>query len=253
LVRPARNTRAVALLYVDMLGMKARYQRGGPRSAMAGSRILCELVQRALEALPAGRSASGGVQSDAACLQFASTLDAVTVGKLLFSEAFMRSKRNGLVWIRGVIVDGGHPEAPLEETRPLDDVSGEVFVRSFSPPLLRAIYAEQSGFHGQRLLIENELVTKELNEALRQSIGNGHLLPAHKLRYSRYPAPTGHFRDVLWPAPADFADWRFLCRRMVDRLRWASDGGDQEFIHASATNLLFEEINSIVHGLTSGG
>jgi hypothetical protein len=33
-------------------------------------------------------------------------------------------------------------------------------------------------------------------------------------------------------------------------MRWANDGGNEEFLHACATNLVFEEIASIVHSLT---
>jgi hypothetical protein len=240
----------MALLYVDLLGMKARYHRGGIRSAQRGYRMLRKLVSEGLGALPSGRPVSGGVQSDAACLQFASTTDAVKVGRRLFAETFRRSQRPGLLWIRGVIVEGFHPNAPIESVEPLDENFGEVFVREFKVPLLRAIHAEQSGFHGQRLLIESKLLTERLEKDLRVPIGDGYLLPAHRLRYSRYPSPTGRFRDVLWPVPDDFQNWPFLRRRMLDRLRWANDGGDPEFLHASATNLLFEEIDSIVHGLT---
>jgi hypothetical protein len=41
-----------------------------------------------------------------------------------------------------------------------------------------------------------------------------------------------------------------VAQRMLDRLRWASDGGDLAFLHASATHLLFEEMSSIIHSLT---
>jgi len=238
------------LLYVDMLGMKARYHRGGPRAALNGYRLLGELIREGLEALPDGHAVSGGVQSDAACLQFASAADAVAVGRKLFSDTFRRSKRSRLLWLRGVIVDEGHPNAPIEANKPLQDSTPDVFVREFALPLVRAIHAEQSGFHGQRLLIEGKLASSELNKSLRQKVGSGHLSPTHRLRYSKYPSPTGRFRDVLWPVPEDLDDWPFLCRRMLDRLRWASDGGDPAFLHASATHLLFEEINSIIHGLT---
>ena len=238
------------LLYVDMLGMKARYLRGGPRAALRSYRLLGELVQEGLEALPNGHSVSGGVQSDAACLQFASATDAVMVGRKLFSDTFRRSKRSRLLWVRGVILTEGHPDAPIETAKQLQHSTPDVFVREFALPLVRAIHAEQSGFHGQRLLIESKLVNEDLNQALGNEIGSGHLSPVHRLRYSKYPTPTGRFRDVLWPVPNNLDDWPFLCRRMLDRLRWASDGGDPAFLHASATHLLFEEISSIIHGLT---
>jgi hypothetical protein len=239
----------VPLLYVDMLGMKARYHRGGTRAAQGGYRLLAELVQQGLEALPDGRPVRGGVQSDAVCLQFASAVDAVLVGRKLFADTFRRSNRSNLLWVRGVIVQG-EPDTPIETTKQLQESTPEVFVREFAPPLVRAIHAEQSGFHGQRLLIESKLASRELDQALRREVGDGHLSPVHRLRYSKYPRPTGRYRDVLWPVAEDLDEWPSLCRRMLDRLRWASDGGDLAFLHASATHLLFEEISSILHSLT---
>jgi heptaprenylglyceryl phosphate synthase len=95
------------LLYVDLLGMKARYQSGGVRSARRGYRILGEMIAEALSELPSDRPVSGGVQSDAAALQFATAVDAVIVGRAVFRETLMRSTRNRRLWIRGVIMRGG--------------------------------------------------------------------------------------------------------------------------------------------------
>jgi hypothetical protein len=43
--------------------------------------------------------------------------------------------------------------------------------------------------------------------------------------------------------------WPQVYRRLLDRLRWATDGGDSESLQASATHMLFTEIDAIVHSL----
>jgi len=239
----------VPLLYVDLLGMKARYQAGGVRAARRSYTLLGELVAAGLTALGAGRPVSGGVQSDAAALQFASATDAVAVGRALFGAAFARSARNRRLWIRGVVMRGSYPGAPLQREEQLAGAPVGVFERHFTDSLLRAVNLEQSGFRGQRLLIDNDLVTPQLNQALGWGVGEGRLLPAHRLRYSSYPEGTENFSDVLWPVPGDIAVWRGSYTRLLDRLRWAAGGGDQESVQASATHLLFAEIDSIIHSL----
>lgn len=234
------------LLYVDLLGMKARYQSGGVRSARAGYRILGEIVAEGLTALAPGRQVSGGVQSDAAALQFATAVDAVTVGRAIFHDTLMRSTRNRRLWIRGAIMRGGYPGVELQTEQPLAGAPAGVFERHFNGTLLRAVNAEQAGFRGQRLLIEDALVTSHLNEALQIAVGNGFVLPAHRLRYSR---PPSGFHDVLWPMTAEPDRWPQVYRRLLDRLRWATDGGDSESLQASATHMLFTEIDAIVHSL----
>jgi hypothetical protein len=134
----------------------------------------------------------------------------------------------------------------LQSEQQLEGAPTGVFERHFNGTLLRAINAEQSGFRGQRLLIEDPLITPHLTATLQVPVGEGAVLPAHRLRYSI--APLG-FHDVLWPMPEDPGQWPSFYRRLLDRLRWASDGGDFESLQASATHLLFAEIDSIVHAL----
>lgn len=234
------------LLYVDLLGMKARYRSGGVRSARRGYRIFGEILAEALNELPSDRPVSGGIQSDAAALQFATAVDAVIVGRAVFRETLMWSTRNRRLWIRGVIMRGGYPGVELQSEQQLEGAPAGIFERHFNETLLRAINAEQSGFRGQRLLIEDQLVTPHLAATLQVPVGQGAILPAHRLRYSN--APDG-FHDVLWPMPEDASQWPIFYRRLIDRLRWASDGGDFESLQASATHLLFAEIDSIVHAL----
>ena len=55
---------------------------------------------------------------------------------------------------------------------------------------------------------------------------------------------------MLWPIAHNLDDWPHYYRKMLDRFRYATEGGDNEWLHASATYLLFAGIDSIVHSLT---
>jgi hypothetical protein len=58
----------MVLLYIDVLGMKARWQSGGVAAAKAAYHSLDLVIRHAFESVPAttANAASGGVQSDAA-------------------------------------------------------------------------------------------------------------------------------------------------------------------------------------------
>lgn len=237
------------LLYVDLLGVKARYQTGGVPAARRAYTVLGKVVADGLKALPQGRPVAGVVQSDAAALQFERASDAVTVGRAIFQECFRRSSKERRVWIRGVVMKGSGPKASLDKQTPLKGAPEGILERHFSTALLRAINAEQSGFRGQRLLIEESLVTPQLVNSHGWEMLDGVLKPAHRLFYSSYPQHAEKFMDVLWPMADDPSRWPGGYRRLMDRVRWATLGGESESAHASATHLLFAEIDSIVHSL----
>src|SRR5258706_6914895 len=75
-IRAPPHNAPMPLLYVDLLGMKSRYRARGVNAARAGQRQLRAVVLAGLSALPAGVEVSGGVQSDAAALQFLCAPDA---------------------------------------------------------------------------------------------------------------------------------------------------------------------------------
>jgi hypothetical protein len=239
----------VSLLYVDVLGMKARYRMGGVAAARETYSVFAERVSEGLAALPTGRRVSGGIQSDAVALQFDSTIDALHVGRALFRATFERSTNDTRTWVRGVIMKGGAPGTELQHEGPLPNAPSGVFERHFTDELLGAIAAEQVGFRGQRLLIDRRLVTPLLHDIHGVQGTHGRVASAKKLQFSA--CPVG-FQDVLWPVPGDLGEWSYYLRKMVDRLRYATRGGDQEFLHASATHLLFAEIASIVYSIEHG-
>lgn len=241
------------LLYIDLLGMKSRYRTRGVNGARSGQRQLRAVVLAGLSALPAGVDVSGGVQSDAAALQFRHATDAVTVGQAMMTEAFRRSSREQRVWIRGAIMKRGGPNSRLDTQIQLEGAPVGVIERQFKPVLMEAIHVEQAGFRGQRLLIGDDLIDDKLRAAhLRHRYNGADISPFCRLRYSRYPPPVcDGFCDFLWMIPATLSSWDRRKLRMLDLLRWSCEGGDDEVSQAAATHLVFAEADAMLHANVS--
>jgi len=243
----------VPLLYVDVLGVKARWQAGGPERVSAAFALLEELVGETLDEVDTAPIA-GGVQTDAAALVFDEVEAAVRMGRALFRRAFDRSveQPEARLWLRGVI-------SPVESTdeltteSPLRGDGDTLLVRRFSPDLLRAINVEQSGVKGMRLLLDQELAGDELSDALVIPIGeSGHVLPLKNLSYSLYPEGAGvseaGYADVLWMIPdevAHWSDWSLQELKLSKALR-GSGRDTYEFTQIAATALTFSETAAIL-------
>ena len=110
----------MVLLYVDLLGMKARWQSAGIAGAKAAYQTLDLVIQQALTSVPLqmAESVGGGIQSDAAALEFRDVTSALTVGRLVFRETFRRcgalDAGHARHWIRGVVIDMGEEELASE-------------------------------------------------------------------------------------------------------------------------------------------
>jgi hypothetical protein len=247
----------MVLLYVDLLGMKARWQSAGVAGAKAAYQTLDLVIRHSLELMPeeTAQGIRGGIQSDAAALVCPTVSDAVTAGILIFKETFRRcgSLDSGRErhWIRGVIVELG--EAELEDTEALPGAAQRVEKRIFSDDLLEAINVEQSGFRGQRLLVAESLIDPVVEDRFRVPVMNEQSLAL--LSNLEYSNGRSGFRDVLWMFPSNDPptdvdhSWQLMRRAMENRLRWAGEGGPGEFTQAAATQLVFAECNAIYRDL----
>lgn len=233
-----------------MLGTKSRYEEDQVDGARAGYRKFRRLLGVGLGALPEGHEVSGGMQSDAAALQFATVDDALLVGRAIFLAAFKSGGRSRRSWVRGVILGHGEPTSALQEEHPLPNAPDGLFENRFSEHLLDAINVEQSGFKGQRLLIEASIATEAAARRLAVGVDGGKVAPFRRLGHSHYPTPIcDGFRDVLWMVPLEPADWPGYRIRMLDLLRWSSEGGPAELEQAAATHLAFAEVDAILEGI----
>lgn len=247
----------MVLVYVDLLGMKARWRTGGVAAAKAAYQTLDLVIQHGLISLSADAAADirGGIQSDSAAIVCNNVIDAVALGQSIFKETFRRcgalDAGHERHWIRGVIVEVN--EADLEATEALSGPASRVVKRVFSDDLLEAINIEQSGFRGQRLLVAEALIDPSVESHFQVDLGNGRQLGL--LAGLNFSDGRPGFRDVLWMFPNDAPPdgiedrWRLMRRAMENRLRWASDGGPGEFTQAAATQLVFAECNAVYRDL----
>jgi hypothetical protein len=234
----------MALLYADILGMKARWR--AQTGVQRAYRRLEALVAEALTTLPAGTLVGGGVQTDAVALLLEDPLDAVRVGQALFQAAFDYGNDNNRFWLRGVIMEGGHPNARLAFDRPLPGAPVSLSVRRYSTRLLNAINIEGSGYKGHRLLVESSAVPTP--PVISRADGK-ELRLVWRLKRSLYPSPAcDGFSDVLWMVPNDLRSWEPQRIKMLDRLRWSSES-PEESLQAAATMLVFAEVEAMIHSL----
>lgn len=239
------------LLYIDLLGMKSRYRATGVNGARAGHRQLVSVVRAGLQALPDGALVSGGIQSDAVALQFLHAFEAIVVGRAILLNAFTRSNRARRIWLRGAVMKHGGPKSRLDSIHAIDGCPDGIVDRQFREVLLNAVHVEQSGFRGQRLLVEGGLLDDRLAVSTELVFSKGRAFsPVRRLTYSGYPAPVcDGFADVLWMVPAQLSAWENRKLRMLDLLRWSSKGGEEEMAQAAATHLVFAEADAMLNSV----
>lgn len=239
------------LLYVDMLGMKQRWRAEGVPGARRAFDAFYGMVAAAVDAqgTDLAVAVTGGVQSDAAAVVLPSIDSALAVGRTLFRAAFASMSADERTWLRGVII-GMPPTEPIEAVSGLAGSLTALIHRRFSDDLLRAIYVEQSGFRGHRLLVTESLIDEDLVAAQRIAVEGRTFHPLRRLDLSH--APDG-FRDLLWmyPRSAEEGSWDDMRLAMRNRFRWAAGASEGEFIQAAATRLVFDECQAIVAGRRS--
>jgi hypothetical protein len=244
----------VPLLYVDVLGTKARWQSGNFDAVQRAYRQFEGLVSGALETLPVETRFDAAIQSDAVVVLCDSTQSAVKVGREMFRAAAASSTKSERLWLRGVITSAQPQFDSLESLTEEGTDSHRLRIRHFSDDLLQAILVEQSGPKGARLLIADELITPQLKNAYAILVRTTHIVPFRLLNNSSYPHPDrGKFLDVLWmlPSPWDDVAWTRQQRVMDNALRWAGGAAavtrsDEEFAHAAATELVFKQCHAIL-------
>jgi hypothetical protein len=241
------------LLYADVLGMKARWQRGIDdvlETYRDLERIVVNGVRRS------GHVAVGGVQSDAVALTFPSVGSAVLIGRRLFQRCFNDATATNRMWLRGLIVACETHASDLITEEVVKAGASQLSTRHFSRALLDAINIEQS-FKGPRLLIADSLVDAELMHSLRIPLGHRHIVPLKHLAHSPYPRSQNVFQDVLYLVPQDLdLDGRAVERvskQVSQRMRWASSpdfgGAPQEFEQVAALSVGWMETEAIIRNV----
>lgn len=188
------------LLYVDVLGMKARWQSADLGAVRQAYHTFEVLVGDALDALPTDVYFEAGVQSDAAAIVVGDVGYAVEIGRAMFRAALELSSEEERFWMRGVIVRAPAGLQGLETVQSGPRNGGQLSTRHFADELLGAVLAEQTGPRGARLLIEQALVSPSLRQRCAISLGaDQRLVPFRRLDNSAYPRGAERdYADVLW-------------------------------------------------------
>jgi hypothetical protein len=239
------------LLYVDLLGSAARWRRGGRDEAAAAFAEFESRADSALSQSPPGAVVAAGIESDSLVVVCGGVQEAVRLARRLYLDVF----RSGLdaaglrLWMRGVIVQyEGDPRSLRTE----EGLTPHFTAYRYAAQFAEAISVERSGIKGMRLLIQDAVVSSALKKDVALPIGGLHAIPLRKLNHSNYPERLGSdYRDVVWVATVDQADWDTNKRTMEVRLRRAA-ADPEEFAHAAATYLLFSEWQAILGSLLRG-
>lgn len=241
----------MVLFYADVLGMKARWKTGDVDRVTRAYQLFERLVDQALSASAPACGVSGRIQSDAVALVFDETLDAVRFGKTLFCRAFESGTEASRFWLRGLITKT-HVRGPeLVTERPLCAAWPAIASRRFSGELLNTINIEQA-YGGARLLIAEDLIDRQLRDALAMPVGAKFIIPLKQLEHTPVPDTGGPWWDVLYLLEPPLSQPSIEARdiEISQRMRWAAsrthDGTDEELAHVAVLAVVWAECEAIV-------
>jgi hypothetical protein len=237
----------MVILFADVLGAKARWHKGGREEAEKFFVLFRNLVISTLKRADIAPPREGAIETDALTLVYETAEQAIYAAMVLYQAAFdsARTPTRDRLWLRGAIVPYASGE-PLRRLRPISAPLEQVSLFLYAAPFFDAISVEKSGFRGMRMLIDSELVTRQVSTTFRHPIGERSFIPLKRLNHSQYPGRiTSAYHDVLWMFSPDQAVWGDRKRLMSCRLRW-SGNEPEEFIQAAATQLVFSECQAIL-------
>lgn len=240
------NAEKPVILFVDLLGVRSKWLKGGREAAEHAFDDFRSLIARAVKATKTKDLMEGLVESDAMALKFSTVTAALEVVKIMYLMAFKRAK--GPLWLRGCIV-ASSDEGYLRKPTVFSGTMSNVQLMLYSSALLDGISIEKAGFKGMRLILPKELMTAEARAATKIPIGQLNFMAVSCLRGSTYPKRLqDEFHDFLWMANSDLNEFEELKKVMAIRLRSAARD-PEEFAQAAATQVVFHECAAILSSL----
>jgi hypothetical protein len=237
------------LFFVDLLGVKAQWVKGGKEAAKEAFQDFWNLIAYAVAEESSETISLGLVESDAAAIDCRDTETALRVAKRLYLKAFLKTHRHEerRPWLRGVIIPRTSEE-PLRRPANFKDQLG-IDLMIYSEDLLEAINVERCGFKGMRIIVADELITEKIRRDSRLMVGEMAFVPFKRLRHSGYPNRiVTDYRDFLWMTAATGEEKKHLDRIMALRLRHAAKD-PEESMQAAATQVVFHEVTAIMGDL----
>jgi hypothetical protein len=238
------------ILFVDLLGSRARWRRGGVEASVAAfnhfTSFMIAAAKPDLEFV-----LDGAIETDAAAFVCSEPEVAFRIARRAYLRAFEtpRGAVRERVWLRGAVVPAG--ETPLRTERPAWGAASRVKIFTYGQEFFDAVSVEKSGFRGMRLLVRGNIVTARLKREMALPIGSRWLIPFRRLRHSVYAAGSGEdLQDFLWMSTNETAEWHRLELIMSSRLRDCTQD-QEEFAQAAATQVLFHEASAIYHSVVN--
>lgn len=234
------------LLFVDMLGVKARWVKGGRAAAEDAFQKFWRLIAFALRDEDSDSVTLGLLESDSAAIDCKTIAVALRIAKKLYHAAFIQTHQDDQkrLWLRGVILNRTS-DGPLRTPSTFKADLG-VDLMIYSGDLLDAITIEKCGFKGMRILIDQNLITQALRDSYKNDNGELFFVPFAKLRHSQYPNRVSEgYSDFLWMATVDEEEKKKLDMIMALRLRHASKDSE-ESLQAAATQVVFHEVTAML-------
>ena len=240
------------LLLIDMLGVKARWHTGGRRSAKKAFDRFESIMVESLSSSDE-RPTAGLIETDSCVLVFPTLRAALAVARHAYLCTFLASRapKDERLWFRGVAVPY-HGTLSFRNQKSLSQRNERVVVSHLDSALFDAIAAEKSGFRGMRILVGggNGVGTNAKRAASRVEIKAKHYAPFLRVRTPPYPKQLakGRFYDYMWMASESVDETENLKRAMGNRIKWSASN-PEEFLHAAATQVIFNHWNAFVHSV----
>lgn len=245
-----RPRTTAALLFIDMLGVRASWVRNGRAGAEESFSLLQIEIRKAMLQLSRADILDAAMESDSVAIKCRSAEVAALLAIRIFRRTFGHGssrKKDKRVWLRGVII----PISTSAKFRTPANISLSpvpLINVTYHKKLMDAIAIEKSGYRGMRCLIQKNLVTTALHRRFRFMIGQHELPRFRHLTHSHYPPRVGtKFQDILWMNPhRNIGEWDTYKRYMGDRLRYAGHK-PEELNQAAATQIVFHECEAMIY------
>lgn len=236
------------ILFVDQLGMKARWNSGGRERAEKAFDEFARLMEDSIEICGSCAVYDGVIETDSAAIVFHDVCSAILCARSAYNQSFVRFNSEERVWLRGVIIPANKQTAQRSTSNLISD-KYNIKHNKLDGKMLDAISVEKSGFKGMRLLIANHIVDSTVRSQFSMSIGKFFICPFRELENSDYPKSLeDNYLDFLWMATGDCGLWGMRKITMAKRLRLA--GKDkEEVVHAAATQIIFHECAAILNSI----
>jgi hypothetical protein len=240
-----------AIVYIDLLGVQKMWKQGGAPAVKARIAEFNAFVTNQVNYLPSYLHREGEytliLAGDSVSVMCQDFDQAIGIGEHIFVQAFYASRDvTQPFWLRGAIASW-HNQYLTLNTHPIQAKGMQIGTQYVNEDDYLAVLAmEKSGFRGMRLVVDRDVLANYGLGYQRQWDGFTRPLGyVTQLKQCTYPH-RGNYGDVLWMTSSEEQYGR-LKGIMANRFKLSTHDAD-EFIQASWTRAVFDQVESIVWG-----